>query len=85
MSWVYRAFNVAVTLLRYRAVTTVTTGKFLQPSLVMTHPVMSPNSELRLCKLTIGSEQREWFMVGRSHDPELSMVLRHPHLQTTTL
>ena len=80
MSWVYRAFNVAVTLLRYRAVTTVTTGKFLQPS-----PVMSPNSELRLCKLTIGSEQREWFMVGRSHDPELSMVLRHPHLQTTTL
>ena len=50
----YRAFTLAKQLSDTEQNTTVTAGKFLQLNLVM-----NPNSELRLYKLTKGSEQRE--------------------------
>ena len=53
MSWVNGAFTLAKHLSDTEQNTTVTAGKFPQLNLVM-----SPNSELTLYKLTIGSEQR---------------------------
>ena len=53
MSWVYRAFTLAKHLSDTEQNTTVTAGKYLQLNLVM-----SPNSELKLYKQTMGSEQR---------------------------
>ena len=55
MSWVNGAFTLAKHLSDTEQNTTVTAGKFLQLNIVM-----SPNSELRLYKLTMGSEQRYW-------------------------
>ena len=54
MSWVNGAFTLAKHLSDTEQNTTVTAGKFLQ-----LNPGRSPNSELRLYKLTKGSEQRE--------------------------
>ena len=53
MSWVYRAFTLAKHLSDTEQNTIVTAGKYLQLNLVM-----SPNSELKLYKQTMGSEQR---------------------------
>ena len=53
MSWVYRAFTLAKHLSDTEQDTIVTAGKFLHLNLVM-----SLNSELKLYKLTMGSEQR---------------------------
>ena len=53
MSWVNGAFTLAKHLSDTEQNTTVTAGKFPPLNLVM-----SPNSELTLYKLTIGSEQR---------------------------
>ena len=75
--WVYRAFTLAKHLSDTEQNTTVTAGKFLQLNLVM-----SPNSELRLYKLTKGSEQREslsTFDKSYKKSPKLSLNLTlHP-------
>ena len=53
MSWVNGAFTLAKHLSDTEQNTIVTAGKYLQLNLVM-----SPNSELKLYKQTMGSEQR---------------------------
>ena len=82
----YRAFTLAKQLPETEQNTTVTAGKFLQ-----LNPVRSPNSELRLYKLTKGQNRENHFLpqlkakrIVQKKSPKLSLNLTlHPLAPTS--